>query len=68
MGFMVNDIADAEDTPDMMYLSDGEIEPVTKVENVVVNRVDNTTYTLTFTQSADGWNYGNVLDPSYGMS
>ena len=35
---------------------------------VAMMNLANTTYILTFTQSADGWNYGNVLDPSYGMS
>lgn len=68
VGFMVNDIVDAEDTPDMMYLSDGEIEPVYKVNGAVLSRVDNTTYTLTVPQTASGWNYGNVTDPSYGLS
>lgn len=68
VGFMVNDIVDAEDTPDMMYLSDGEIEAVYKVNGAVLSRVDNTTYTLTVPQTASGWNYGNVTDPSYGLS
>ena len=68
VGFMVNDIIDAEDTPDMMYLSDGEIEAVSKVKDAVINRLDKTTYTLTISQTTSGWNYGNIIDPSYGLS
>ena len=68
IGFMVNDIIDAEDTPDMMYLSDGEIEAVSMVKDAVINRVDKTTYTLTISQTISGWNYGNIIDPSYGLS
>ena len=68
IGFMVNDIVDAEDTPDMMYLSDGEIESVSNVKNAVLNRTDKTNYTLTFSPTASGWNYGNVIDPTYGLS
>ncbi len=67
-GFMVNDIVDANDTPDMLYLSDGEIEPVAVAANATIVRNSATEYVLTIAPSAEGWNYGNVIDPTYGVS
>ena len=67
VGFMTNDIADAEDTPDMLYLSDGEIEPVGKA-TATISRISETEYRLTVTPSSTGWVYGNISDPTYGVS
>lgn len=67
-GFMTNDIADANDTPDMLYLSDGEIEKVNEAETANIVKTSATEYKLTVTPSVEGWNYGNITDPTYGVS
>lgn len=67
-GFMTNDIVDADDTPDMLYLSDGEIEKVNVVASSSITKTSDTEYTLTITPSEEGWNYGNLNDPTYGVS
>ena len=68
LGFMTNDITDAEDTPDMIYLSNGDIESVATIQNVTIQKVSNTDYTLTVTPGKNGWNYGSVSDPTYGLA
>lgn len=67
-GFMTNDIVDADDTPDMLYLSDGEIEKVNVAASSCITKTSDTEYTLTITPSEEGWNYGNLNDPTYGVS
>lgn len=67
VGFMTNDIVDAEDTPDMLYLSNGEIEPVVVTSDASIVKVSDTDYTMTITPSKEGWNYGNLTDPTYGV-
>lgn len=67
-GFMTNDIVDADDTPDMLYLSDGEIEKVNVAASSSITKTSDTKYTLTITPSEEGWNYGNLSDPTYGVS
>ena len=67
-GFMTNDIMDADDTPDMLYLSDGEIEKVNVAASSSITKTSDTEYTLTITPSEEGWNYGNLSDPTYGVS
>ena len=66
--FMTNDIVDADDTPDMLYLSDGEIEKVNVAASSSITKTSDTEYTLTITPSEEGWNYGNLSDPTYGVS
>ena len=68
VGFMTNDIVDAEDTPDMIYLSNGDIESVATVKGASMQRTSETTYTLTVASGQMGWNYGNVSDPTYGIA
>jgi hypothetical protein len=67
-GFMVNDIADADDLPDMLYLTNAETMPVSIAANAVVKKKSATEYQLTVTPSQAGWNYGNLYDPSHGIS
>lgn len=67
VGFMTNDIADAKDTPDMLYLSNGNIEPVGKA-TASISRISDTEYRLTVTPASTGWAYGNISDPTYGVS
>ena len=66
VGFLVNDITDAEDMPDMLYLSDATIESVavTKAASMTMN--SDTEYVLEVTPAMAGWNYGSVIDPTAG--
>lgn len=66
--FLVNDLPDSEDLPDMLYFSNGETENVSIAASSVVERTSNTTCKLTIVPSAAGWNYGNLLDPTHGMA
>lgn len=68
VGFMTNDIADAEDTPDMLYLSNGDIQSVSKVRNAEISKISDTDYQLTVQTGESGWCYGHISDPTYGLS
>ena len=68
VGFMTNDMVDANDTPDMLYLSDGEVETVALAQVANMQKVSDTDYALTVSAEELGWNYGNVVDPTYGMA
>ena len=68
VGFMTNDIADRWDTPDMLYLSNGLIEPVNSATSSSLNVVDNQQYELVVVTDKAGWTYGHVVDPTYGRS
>ena len=68
VGFMANDIVDAEDMPDMMYLSNGLIEKVTIVQSATITKHSDEAYMLTVAPSQLGWNYGSVSDPTYGLA
>lgn len=68
VGFLTNDIVDADDTPDMLYLSNGTAESVSVAASSVLTKKSDTEYELTITPSTTGWNYGNLNDPSYGQS
>lgn len=63
-GFLVNDLVDAEDTPDMIYLTDGTIEMVSKASAKIEKNGDQ--YILTVTPSTIGWSYGSLIDPTGG--
>ena len=65
--FLVNDISDVYDTPDMIYLSDGTPVEVSKAEAVtILDQVTPATLTskIKINPSTTGWNYGNILDES----
>lgn len=64
-GFMVNDIPDAEDFPDMMYLTDGSVAPVVKAKDAKFTG-SGSNRTLTVKPSASGWNYISIEDPTKG--
>lgn len=68
VGFLTNDMEDAEDMPDMLYLSNGEIETVSLAQDISLSKVSDTDYSLTVTTGQNGWSYGNVVDPTYGLS
>ena len=67
-GFMVNDITDAEDLPDMLYLTNGEVKRVAIVTSANGVKTSATEYRLTVVPSSDGWNYGSFMDPAHGLS
>ncbi len=66
--FLVNDLPDSKDEPDMLYLSNGDIEEVSTASSSQIDRTSSTTCTLTIEPSKSGWNYGNLLDPTHGLS
>lgn len=66
--WLVNDVEDNNDTPDMLYLSDGTKEKVSLVKAISTTREDMTHYTLTVTPRENGWNYGSVMDPTLGRA
>lgn len=66
VGFMVNDIQDADDLPDMIYLTDGVTEEVASAAGVSVAQTGEREYVLTVVPGRTGWNYGSVKDPTYG--
>lgn len=68
IGFMTNDIADTEDAPDMIYLSNGIVENVNIVQGATIQKVSETDYLLNVAPGSEGWVYGNISDPTYGIS
>ncbi|MBE6317896.1 MAG: T9SS type A sorting domain-containing protein [Bacteroidales bacterium] len=66
IGFLVNDIQDLKDLPDMLYKSDGSILPVAQSGTTLINKNNDTEYTLSVTANEAGWVYGSVLDPTLG--
>ena len=64
-GWLVNDIQDREDLPDMLYLSDGTTEEVS-VATATVSMANATTALVTVQPGTKAWNYGNVNDPTAG--
>lgn len=68
VGFLTNDLIDAADTPDMIYLSNGEKEGVAMVKSAVLQKISATEFLLKVSPEQEGWNYGNVLDLTYGTA
>ena len=66
--FLVNDIVDANDLPDKLYFTNGDTAGVVIATTAKIERTSPTTCLLTVTPSAPGWNYGNLLDPTYGYA
>lgn len=57
-GFLVNDLPDADDQPDMVYFSNGrDEEGVSVAAGVRVEQRSNIEYAVTLVPSAMGWNY-----------
>lgn len=65
-GFLVNDEVDADDTPDMIYLTDGSTSPVAGASEMTMERVDDTTWKVTLTAGEAGWAYGSTADLTAG--
>lgn len=67
VAFLVNDIADAEDLPDMLHLSDGTTEQVDIASSVSCKTIGGHQYILTLSADADSWIYACTSDPTMGQ-
>lgn len=65
-GFLVNDIKDREDLPDAIYFTDAAQQGVSIAKEPEIIRRSDTEYVLKVTPTQTGWNYGSLLDPTYG--
>lgn len=65
-GFLANDLADAEDLPDMLYVSDGSQKEVSIASGASWNPTGNNTFVLTVNTQKPGWHYGVLSDPGNG--
>jgi large repetitive protein len=64
--FLVNDVSDAFDTPDRIYLSNGTSEEVKKSDAIqIVDKVTPSTLTskVKINPSTSGWNYNAIVYP-----
>ena len=66
IGWLTNDVQDANDQPDRIYFTDGKAADVSIAQNVSLTPNTADDYILTFTVSQTGYVYGNVPDPLYG--
>lgn len=64
-GWLVNDIADADDMPDVVYFTDATQQSL-YMATATTGRKSDTEYQLTMTSKTAGWNYGSVADPTNG--
>lgn len=64
--FLVNDVLDADDLPDQVYFTDATQDDVHVTTNAVATKQSQTEYLLTIRPNYNGWNYGNLLDPTVG--
>lgn len=61
--FLVNDITDSDDTPDMVYFSDATEEAsVATASSMRMMKVSDTEYEVTMSPQAAGWTYGVTDD------
>ena len=65
-GFLVNDVVDADDMPDEVYLTDGTQQSVTRATGATISMLANNQYQLTITPATMGWVYGSLPDPTDG--
>ena len=65
-GFLVNDIKDKEDLPDEVYFTDATQQGAYIAANANIVKQSDTEYVLNVNVGSSGWNYGNLLDPTYG--
>ena len=64
-GWLVNDIVDADDMPDMVYFADATQQPLYMATGSI-ERLGNSEFRLTITPKQAGWNYGSITDPTGG--
>lgn len=64
-GFLVNDLPDADDRPDIIHFTNATQEGVA-MSNASLTRISDTEYLLEVVAGGPGWNYGSVIDPTVG--
>lgn len=65
-GFLVNDVADADDQPDHLYLTDGTSQPVSPTVSSSLKKNSDTEYELSVSTLLPGWAYASIPDPTGG--
>ncbi len=68
VGFMANDVVDANHFPDALYISDGSKVEVSKATSSSLIKVSDSSYTLNVVPSKSGWNYNSHIDSTQGKS
>lgn len=63
--WLVNDIVDADDMPDVVYFSDATQQTL-NMSTGAISKNSETEYELTVKPRIQGWNYGSVTDPTNG--
>ena len=64
-GWAVNEVEDAQNLPDTLYLNDGTTAPIA-VGSASVQQNGDYVYTLTIEAGSNGWTYAKVADPTGG--
>ena len=64
-GYLVNDIVDADDLPDVVYFTDATQQPL-YISTGNIDRLGDSEYMLNATTKQQGWNYGSIADPTGG--
>ena len=64
-GFAVNGVEDAENLPDILYLTDGTTQPI-GIGQLSVQQNGDYLYTLSLEAGSNGWTYAKVADPTNG--
>ena len=64
-GWAVNEEEDAQNLPDILYLSDGTTQPIVLGE-ASIQKTDDYLFTLTLEAGTAGWTYAKVADPTGG--
>lgn len=65
-GFLVNDIKDNEDMPDVVYFTDGTQQSAYIASGANMVKKSDTEYSLNINANSAGWTYGSLLDPTNG--
>lgn len=68
VGFLVNDIKDANDTPDRLYLSNGNEINVEMVSSIQMKNVKENEYEITVEGQSSKWCYGKMLNMRSGKA
>ena len=65
-GFLVNDVADENDLPDMVYFSDASKENVSLGAEAHAEHQSGNEWSITITPAQTGWSYCSLPDPTGG--
>ena len=65
-GFLVNDIKDEDDMPDVVYFTDATQQSAYMASGADIAKQSDTEFVLTISADHAGWNYGSLLDPTFG--